>query len=191
MTSALFRSISFCCIFLLYTHRGGASNSTDVTAQGQSCRLVVLTSKGATVCLVRDARCAPGARPASSGLGPPPSPGDLDRRSPLPPSPSSSTSLAGERAGHLGGQGRRSLTGSHPRRSLGAGAVDVVPAAVGSVAGDPHPQQLAVFLRRSCRFNSDLVLASITRYSVHTACLQPRLPVLGSCGLTTVPALPT
>lgn len=169
----VFLSFAVCFAWSLNSipHRDDTLNSDGKqgTAPGESrhtparaCRLVLLTSKGATVCRV----CAisrpspPALSPSFPALGRPPSPGYSERRSPTPPSPSSlSTASAGhgQRKNHLSGQSRPS--GGQSRLSSGLG-VDSISA--GSVAGD-H-EHLDVFLWQSCRFNQDLLLASITRY---------------------------
>eukprot|EP00752_Nemacystus_decipiens_P011911 g10562.t1 len=150
----------------------GASNSDGQQGDSRlspsrSCRLVVLTTKAATTCLVcarpganASASTTPSLSPFFSALGRPPSPAFSERRSPTPPSPSSlSTPPGGQRAGRVVGQGRSGGGGGggggrRVSSSLGDGSA-------GSVAGDD--EHLDVFLRGSCRFNHDLVLASITR----------------------------
>lgn len=122
----------------------------------RSCRFVLLTSKGATVCLVCATRSTPVERPEYQALASSSSPRVAS--SSLPPSPLSTPS-AGRWTGHLGG--KRQPAGSRSGSDLDAGVIDGV-AAAGNNSGDS--QQFHVYLRRSCRFVNDLVLASITRY---------------------------
>ena len=149
-----------------HPHRDGTSNSDGKPGEprlspSHSCRFVVLTTKAATTCLVcarPGASATPALSPYFPASGRPPSPAFAERRSPTPPSPSSSslsTPSGGQRTSHLGGQRRPSGGGGgRLSSSLGAGSA-------GGVAGD-H-EHLDVSLLSSCRFNHDLLLASISR----------------------------
>lgn len=133
----------------------------------RSCQFVLLTTKAATTCFIC-ARPSSSATPALSpfpALGRPPSPGFSERRSPTPPSPSSlSAPSPGQRTSQRGGQGRPIDGVGRLGSGLGGGST-------GSAGGDhdhdhDHDrdhEHLDVFLRRSSRFNHDLLLASITR----------------------------
>ncbi|CAM9176689.1 unnamed protein product [Ectocarpus fasciculatus] len=119
----------------------------------QCCRFVLLTSKGATVCLVRAALTASEASSMFPALD----------RSPGRASPSRprSSSCAPDQEQGRGSPDRNSPpAGSrYSSSAVDSHAVDGGISA-GGVAEDS--QQLFVFLRQSCRFNNDMLVASIT-----------------------------
>eukprot|EP00903_Cladosiphon_okamuranus_P017758 g16346.t1 len=141
----------------------------------RSCRFVLLTTKAATTCFIcprpGNSNNAPAALSPFPALGRPPSPGFPERRSPTPPSPSSlsAPSPAKQRTGRLGDQS--GPVGSGSRFSGGSAGSAARGHDHGHSANHDHEhehdhdyERLDVFLRRSCRFNHDLLLASITSF---------------------------
>lgn len=150
------------------------ANSNDGTPHLSpgSCRFVLLTSKGATVCFVCTGRGSSSASPRT----PPP----ISRASSFgstasqtatsPPHALSRGERPGRndgfaRGGHasLGVNSRSSMGGRRGLRLDGAGSEQ---GGTGATAEHDASQQV-VYLRQSCRFNSDLVRASIARWVHH------------------------
>lgn len=157
----------------LETRDGGCP---DVTPHGSaprpppdSCRFVVLSSKGAIVCLVCAGRslfsAAPSTPPAisrASSFGSTPSQTSISQ-----PREGSGRNDGFARGGHASpGATNRSPMGGRRGLRLDGGANEQGGTRT-SVDGGGHDaaQQVAVYLRRSCRFNSDLVRASIARWA--------------------------
>lgn len=138
-------------------------------APSLSCRLVLLTNKAATVCLV----CTnPISSPTSSSMSSLP-------RIPSPSSSSSSLTSSSSYPSRLEGRDRRisEARGSHvqididPMETRCSGGNTRGSSPVRGLGGETEIDlgdwPLRVFLRRSCRFNHDLLRASIMRYSTH------------------------
>lgn len=145
------------------------SHGTTFHPVVRPCRFVLLTSKGATVCLVCAARTAPVAPQASLALS-----RSSSRSSPSGTSPSSWLSSSPSTPSRRGGtdqsdgfthNGNATLLGktrspigrrrSHLLVDTGDGGDGV-----DGITGD---MQRVVLLRRCCRFNNDLIRASIAR----------------------------
>ncbi|CAN0150526.1 unnamed protein product [Scytosiphon promiscuus] len=109
------------------------------------CRFVLLTNKGATVCVVCPTTKTSMAIPMYPASASSQSPATVSSHHVTPPSPGPSK---GHEAGRLGAANRP------VGQSSSSVGLDV------DAAEDL--EELVVFLRRSCRFNNDLLLASIT-----------------------------
>ncbi|CAM9954653.1 unnamed protein product [Ectocarpus sp. 12 AP-2014] len=114
------------------------------------CRFVLLTSKGATVSLVRAALAASEAFPASGR-----SPGRAS-----PSRPRSSSFALGQEQGRGSPDRKIPPVGSRCSSSTADSHAPDGGISAGGVAEDS--QQLVVFLRQSYRFNNDMLVASIT-----------------------------
>lgn len=144
---------------------GSNSFGKTISPAARSCRFVLLTSKGVTVCLVCVNPPASTKTPASPSSSRSSSAASL---SSLPPPSATTASSRGEGGGMddgYTGTGNAFLRGATPsggsRRGYGRSG-DV---GGGSGDGSTEGMRRRVFLRHSCRFNHDLMRASIARYA--------------------------
>lgn len=159
-----------------------------------SCRFVLLTSKGATVCFVCTGRGSSSASPQT--------PPAISRASSFGSTPSQTptspphTLSRGERPGRndgfargghasLGVNNRSSMVGRRGLRLDGAGSEQGGTGATADGAEHDAAQQVVVYLRQSCRFNSDLVRASIARWVNHPSAAELSVcAVLGAASVS-------